>query len=300
MFITRFILILLLFIVAAGCGESSVEIGENTYSPKIVVEGIVMPGQKVSKIKISRNLPINLSRGVANIFLSNAVVSITEIETGKEHTLVFNPHNLSFEYPGNDLIIQYGKSYQLNVQAVIDGKSLSASSVTTVPQKGFSINRELSRLSPIRYGEEEENGETKSFLLNLNLSPGTTFYPISIIALDANDKTFVYDNPYFEIEERDLNLNIDRYKYQSNQLQNVNSFGGNIEYEIPWLDLWFYGNYRVIVYAADENYRLYFQTFKSVQEFDGNFHEPRFNFKGDGIGVFGSAIADTVFLKVTN
>ena len=41
-----------------------------------------------------------------------------------------------------------------------------------------------------------------------------------------------------------------------------------------------------------------FQTYKNVQEFDGNFHEPRINIQGDGIGIFGSAIADTVFLKV--
>ena len=67
---------------------------------------------------------------------------------------------------------------------------------------------------------------------------------------------------------------------------------------LDWINIWFYGNYRIIVYACDENFRLYVLTYKNVQEFDGNFHEPRINIDGDGIGIFGSAIADTVYLKV--
>ncbi len=31
---------------------------------------------------------------------------------------------------------------------------------------------------------------------------------------------------------------------------------------------------------------------------DGNFHEAKFNIDGDGIGVFGSVIADTVYVDV--
>ena len=57
--------------------------------------------------------------------------------------------------------------------------------------------------------------------------------------------------------------------------------------------------YRAVVYACDENFRLFLLTYDSVQEFDGNFHEPIMNFTGDGIGVFGSCIADTVYFKVT-
>jgi hypothetical protein len=54
----------------------------------------------------------------------------------------------------------------------------------------------------------------------------------------------------------------------------------------------------MIVYAADENYRLFSLSYKNVQEFDGNFHEPKVTLQGDGIGVFASMIADTVYFKV--
>ena len=56
--------------------------------------------------------------------------------------------------------------------------------------------------------------------------------------------------------------------------------------------------YEIIIYAADTNYSSFLQTFDEVQEDDGNFHEPEFRLEGDGMGYFGSAIADTVALEV--
>ena len=64
--------------------------------------------------------------------------------------------------------------------------------------------------------------------------------------------------------------------------------------DINWLDTWFYGNYRVVMYAGDRNFKDYFITINQLQEMDGNYHEPKMYFEGDGIGIFGSFIADTV------
>jgi hypothetical protein len=69
--------------------------------------------------------------------------------------------------------------------------------------------------------------------------------------------------------------------------------------DVFWWDLWFYGEHRVVIYAAYANYARFIQTFDEVQEEDGNFHEPVFSFEGDGIGYFGSAIANTVGLTIT-
>jgi len=35
-----------------------------------------------------------------------------------------------------------------------------------------------------------------------------------------------------------------------------------------------------------------------VQEIDGNLHEPAFHIEGDGIGVFGAAVADTAYFEI--
>ena len=69
-------------------------------------------------------------------------------------------------------------------------------------------------------------------------------------------------------------------------------------WEVGWFHLWFYTTYRIIGYAGDENLKNYFLTHGNVQEMDGNFHEPEFNIEGEGIGIFGSVIADTLEITI--
>lgn len=294
----KIIIGLLLIFIIYSCGESVVEIGQNTYSPKIVIDGLVYPGNKVENIRITRNIPLNTKLEPEQVVLFTADVKIKDLQTGKIYQLFFNQNTLAFEYNGNDLIIDYDKSYKLSVSAYVDGKLLQASSITKTPANGFKIIDSESYIDTIQYLEKDESGNDKQLFVKFSPSFGTQYYAISIVALDAALENFIYENPYFEIEEKDLEKELDRYKYQFKWLQNVNSVSPNIEYKIEWLDTWFYSNYRMIIYAADENYRLFAQTHKNVQEFDGNFHEPRMNIEGDGIGLFGSAIADTVYFKV--
>ena len=68
--------------------------------------------------------------------------------------------------------------------------------------------------------------------------------------------------------------------------------------QVSGFDTWFYANYRVIVYGGDKNFKDYFITAGRVQQFDGNFIEPEFHLTGDGIGVFGSAVRDTVTFSI--
>lgn len=289
---------LILIIGFISCGEGVVEIGQNTYSPKIVIEGYIFPGQRVKNIRITRNFPLNTRLDLNSLLLKNAIVTITDNQTNKIYPLSFNPSSLSYEYSGNDLIIDYDKSYSLSVRTTIDGKQLTATSITRVPKKGFKILREESILDSMKYREPDENGNVKQFKVVFRPSLDTDFYGISIVALDAKIESFIYNNPFIEVKQEDLKKDFDRYKYQSKRLQNIKSDVSKINYNVDWLDTWFYGSYRLIIYAGDENYKLFYITYRNVQEFDGNFHEPRININGDGIGVFCSVIADTVHFKV--
>lgn len=294
----KYLVLVLSALFIYSCGENSVEIGENTYQPKIVIEGYLYPGQKVENIRITRNFPLNTTPDIKLLFLSNADVRIIDLESFKEYRLEYNPQKFSYEYNGTDLKIDFEKSYRLDVKATVENKFLSASSVTKVPARGFRIIDEESILDSLKYRQRNSNGNVEQFKIVFSPSPGNSFYSLSIVALDAKPDNFIYDNAYFEIKTEDLLKDFDRYRYQSKWLQNVKSDEPKIEYKIEWLDTWFYGNYRVITYAGDENYRLFFLTYRNVQEFDGNFHEPRLNIDGDGIGVFCSVIADTVYFKV--
>ncbi len=138
----------------------------------------------------------------------------------------------------------------------------------------------------------------KNFSITFSPSIGTNFYAFSIAAIDASDSTFIYNNAYVNVSHDDVTKNLDGYRYQLIWLQDINSFGSEIKYNLDWIHFWFYGKYRIIVYAGDDNYKNFVLTYKNVQEFDGNFHEPQMNMQGDGIGIFGSVVADTVYVSV--
>lgn len=291
--LTIFVLLFLFY----SCGEGTIDVGPETYTPKIAIQGFVYPGKKVENIFVTNNIPLASVSG-SSIVLLNAEVKITDLSSGNIFKLSFNPAKFSYEYNGTDLQIDFGKSYRLDVSAIVDGLRISANSTTTVPLKGFHILKDQSTLGVLKYREKDGEGNVKSFNVFFEPSPATRYYPISIVALDASMENFIYDNAYFEIEEKDLKDDFDYYKYQFKALQNVKSDADRANYKVEWLDTWFYSRYRLIIYAADENFRLFAQTHKNVQEFDGNFHEPRMNINGEGIGVFGSAIADTVYFEV--
>jgi len=293
-----FIQILAFSFFFSSCGESIIDLGMETFEQKIVIEGFLYPGKKVDGIKLTRNFPLNTKPNPATLLIQDAEVRLVDLQNNKEFKLGFNLKKLSYEYSGSGLSISYDNSYKLLVSTSIDGKIYFASSVTKTPKKGFSINHSKTISGIISYRERDKYGNVKELPLVCNLSEGTTYYPISIVALEASDTTFIYENAFREVKRENVIKNLDNYKYQKRLLQNLNPEGLTVTYDINWLSIWFYGNYRIIVYAGDENFRLFSLTNSNVQEFDGNFHEPKINIQGDGIGVFGSVIADTAYFKI--
>ena len=127
---------------------------------------------------------------------------------------------------------------------------------------------------------------------------------LSIKALDASTSSYIYDNPFTKNDSSDV-------RFFFRELVSAYEWGQSLPTDpdqepvistqsIRWRALQFYGRYRAIIYAADENFKDFFLTHSTTQELDGNFHAPAFHIEGDGVGVFGSAIADTVFFEVLN
>ena len=295
--LNTFVLFSALFLLNA-CGEGTVDIGAGNYSPKIVVEGYLVPGSNVENIIIGRNFPLNTSFSVNDVFIPNADVTLTAIETGKEYKLEYDKLKNSYRYYGNDLKIEYNRSYRLSVSATIDGQKLTAKSVTTTPLKGFSIDKTLSVKGDNQYREKDQNGEVQKLKLVFNPSPQTEFYAIGTVAIEASINKFIFENPYFNLDTNNVIDNLRSYQYESSWIQNVKSDVPLQEKNIEWMELWFYGKYRTIMYAGDQNFKDYFITINQLQEMDGNYHEPKLHFEGDGIGIFGSYIADTLYFTI--
>jgi hypothetical protein len=247
--IIRSILIFLSLIFIISCGEGIITVDESNYEQKIVVEGYLYPEKRVSRIRISRNLPINV-----NVFL--------------------------------------------DVQATIDGKELSTSSVTKVPFRGFNVIDSLSTDS-IYFYQKDNQGKVLKPRIVYQRSVDTDFYAFSIVALDASASTFIYDHPWVRgIEEQDVIENLHELRFSRDTIFNTPETPGYTILNIEYFHTLFYGWYRITCYAGDANFKDYFLTHANVMEFDGNLHEPKFHFEGDGIGVFGSAIVETRYIKI--
>ncbi|MDR3667365.1 MAG: DUF4249 family protein [Ignavibacteriaceae bacterium] len=281
----------------SGCGEGHVDITDASYSPKIVINAYIFGGQKVKDIKITRNIPLTQSIDTSTIILQNALVKIIDLGNNKVYTLTYNPINYSFEYTGNDLIIDYGKSYKIDVQAIIDGQDLHASSTTVVPLSGLKADKP--DLGSMTYRETNANGDVNKINISFKPSGNSSATIFSIVALDASVGSFIYNNYYYsETDTQKIAHALDRYK--QNYAFQINIAPGTQDFTmaLDWFTIWFYGRYRVIIYAADKNFYDYFITAQNVMELDGNFHEPQMHIDGDGIGVFGSAVTDTVYFSV--
>lgn len=293
-----FVIILpVLVFISFACGKGEIDVTESKYEPKIVVDGYIYPDKKVEGIRLTRNFPLNKDIDISQVFLSNADASITDLESGRIYKLTYNSDDFSFEYPGNDLHIQNNKSYKLDVAAIIDGQTLHTSSTTIVPPAGFGIiNKDLGSMT---YREKDGNGNIKQFGFQFAPSVGIDFYAVSVTSLDASLSNFIFDNAFFtDIDSSDVEKDFDQYRQSYDWIQNVKEGISVSNHNIEWFSIWFYGKYRVILYAGDKNFKDFLMTHKDVKEMDGNFHEPKLHLEGDGIGVFGSAIADTAYFNI--
>jgi hypothetical protein len=281
----------------SGCGEPSLGVTSETYEPRIVLEGLLSPGVGAS-VRVTRNARVD--ERLFDVTLRDADVFLVAEESGIRYgPLVFRDaffdHDDQYHYLGEDLTIEYGGTYSLEVRAEVDGRSLFASATTTVPQAGFrilSVSHER-----LAYRPEGDDGEIVDITMQIQRSPGAPLYLMTARPLQATADNFVYDNPFTDEKPEDLDLG--DFNFEWEWLQNPPLTVGISTMDVFWFNLWFYTCYEIVVYAADENYARFIQTFEDVQEEDGNFHEPVFSVDGDGIGYFGSAIADTVYLEIT-
>jgi hypothetical protein len=275
-------LIIIATTIVISCGDPVVDISGITYQPKIVVHGYVYPDEDIKQIRIMRNFPLDRVIDPGELLLTPGGNGVIAKINGVN--LHYDP--VTRTYLTHNITAQNGATYTLEVTGVIDGEQLQTSSITTVPLEGFSLLE--TELGTITY----RNPPTFRF----TPSPGIDFYAFSIIPDTANVENFIYDNPYFpNIEQEDVEENLDDFRFQFDVVINANSTPGTIHtYEVHELDTWFYTSYKVIVYAGDNNFKDYVLTASNVQQPDGNFIEPRMYLTSDGIGIFGSAIRDTV------
>ena len=281
-----------------GCGEGIVEVTSGSYERHIVISGLLLAGHPVENIHVSRNFRLDENLNETPIFLPEADVVLIDEDEALDYQLTFVDSVLfehrGFAYLGDDLVIRTGGTYSLEVRATVEDEELFARVTTKVPVDGFEIVD--IRPERTKYYVRDEAGELIIPEVTIERSPGTTFYLLTAIPLDMSVDSFVYDNPFDDENPRSIDLS--DYDYQYEWIQNTPTGAGQSKMGLFWWDVWFYGRHEIVVYAADANWAHFLQTFDDLKELDGNFHEPQFEFEGDGFGYFGSAIPDTTYIEI--
>ena len=141
----------IILIVFTKCGDPDVNITTSQYEPKIAVEGYLFCGETIKDIRLTRNFEIGKHQDLDKLYLTPAENNLVATINGIP--LIFDPS--SETYYNDQMTIDYGKTYKIEISAVIDGKQLTASSTTTTPQKGFYVlNHDLGtakyRESPLK------------------------------------------------------------------------------------------------------------------------------------------------------
>jgi len=293
--------------LVGGCGKGVVSVAGDSYEMKIVIEGYLKAGMPVSGIHVSRNFPLDQSLRDLPLLPdpSRTEVTLIDMESGQSVQLTFhqpdNPedrwfHNYYWEYTGTGFGIQCGRTYRMEVAAVFDGTSLFAAAETTVPSREFGV-RHVNH-DTLQYREYNNKGEMACFIVEFDRAPGCDFYLACIRALDNRVENFIYDNPFAEYSEQDVADDLTDLTFESEVLVNMSLEGGVSRMHLLWNNFRFYHDYEIVMMAGDKNYKDFYMTYDNVQEMDGNYHEPRFHLEGDGIGVFGSVVTDTVHVFV--
>jgi hypothetical protein len=271
-----------------SCGDPDVNITNSAYQPKIVVQAFLTAGELPEGIKIMRNYPLGQGIDFHSMPLDPDECAVTATLNG----IPLRYDSRSDTYYNNTFKVEYGKTYVLEISATIDGQKLSTRSTTTVPQKGFKI------LSQKHLG----NVSYKDGTIDLQYAPsvGAAFYVFAFLPDHPLAENYIYDNPYEQRPDTaDVIKNLIDLSAIYDCIANVSNDASSVySYHVDFFRIKFYGGYKTIVYAGDANYKEYLFSAESVQEVDGNFHEPVPVLGGDGIGVFGSVIKDTVFFTI--
>jgi hypothetical protein len=289
------LIILINLIIWLACGDTSVEVDKSTYRPKIVVDAVLYTGKAISNIKISRNFPLNTIIIEEQRIITDAFITISDAG-GLTDTLIYSVKE-NYHAENQRIQIVGGATYRLYVSAVIDGEKLWTSSSTTAPYPGFSIDHDHSSSGDIPYLQHNTNGSLTNPRITFNRSAGAEFYGVSAVAVEGDSLTFIEDN-IFGVDREILDDNMNYFTHISTWASAENQPDGKSTIEIPWWLIYFYSPYRITVYAGDLNFYHFFITHNNVQNIDGNLREPLFYFDGDGIGLFGSAIRDSIYFNV--
>ncbi len=299
----------LLGLLAVGCSgqRDPSEVLGISEAGTIVVDGVLMVGDTLADIRISRTTDPDKPYSVPASAISGASVEVRRGAT----VFVYRefPNEPGFYFADQFHVVESETIYELRV-VTTEGEVVTAQTLTPPPfeverwalleNDGVTFRRELLTF-------EETGGNPwdapENQLVHADglfeaqfIRPDVPGFQVAIYSLDE-DSDFAIDVSFLDPEDLD-------------EFERENSspilLGDDGTLRLPWFAIAFEGRYLLQIYAVDTNW---FDLARSFPELNGgggfgfggnagdNFEKPFFNIEG-GIGLFGSGVLQEVGFNI--
>lgn len=303
-------------LVAGSTGCTPERDQESLFAPQdvgiLVIDAVLMVGQTAPVVKLSRTLAPDVVYTQEAAAVVGAVITLSVGEEQFSYTDLFGEPGY-YRPLGRGLVIQPETEYELSVETD-EGEILSARTLTPAL---FNVERwvlldpsgaiELRQLATFNdvgdsvYFQPANQISYAEGLLQAQFAAGgpTYFaaegYQLALFSIDP-DSDYVIEPPFFDDEDfEDLPR-----KGSSPAL-----IADSGEVSLPWFSIFFQGRYLYKIFAVDRNW---YDLIRSTPQTDGGLgfggnagdgtDNPIFHIDG-GIGLFGSAAADSVGFFIT-
>jgi len=285
--VTRYtmIAVLLLALTVVACEDPV----PNDYVPEIYVEGFVIAGRPLSRVKVAKTLPLTMPYSAKDAAIKDAEVIV--LENGNPITMQFVDDTLGGYYRAADTSfrVKHNSEYILTVRAL--GTTLQATARTLAPFDWTAPPRDT-----IMYpGKENETKQYDSLKISWQGQTGVGLYVLGIECLDTNGY-----GSYLVPPTSDTNTRIRDEEFDDGTLIANETFryGFALVSNSPvvWRAFKWYGQHSIHVLSGDGAFQEWFQMVGGGRRSQ---YDYRLSNMTGGLGVWAGAseIESPLFLK---
>ena len=244
-----------------------------------VVEGFLYANSPVEDIHVSRMIPFG-SDSTTNFAINDLSITLNDGE--KDFLLSPSAGDSGYyHYPGNDLMIQEGKTYRLNFS--FNGEEIQAETQVPSPPLGIKLSTQSVEIQQIDFDAIFSGGGRPNFneIDPIEISwdnPEQSFYYVLIENIDSNPEDIIVG---------ELPFGRPNFNFITEPTEESNFF------LLPQT-LEQFGTHRVVLFKVNSEY---VDLYENASQDSRNLNEPLSNVE-NGLGVFTSFNSDTLYLEV--
>ena len=266
-----YIVIITLFAIIS-CETDEVTIGD---LEKAVVQGYLYANGPVDQIKLTRLIPFGASEEELS---SVNDLDLSLSSNGTSYALIPSEGDSGYyHYPGNDLQILEGMTYQLEFEYA--GQSVRAETTVPTSPVGISLSQDILYREQIVFGNGRPPGGINQNIEIIEVNwenPSGEHHYVVIDNIEENPESILVDLPF----TRNFNF--------------VTQPTEGSSYIIQPFILEQFGTHRVIVYKVNQEYA---DLYVSLEQDSRNLNEP-FSNVNNGLGIFTAFNSDTLYFEL--